>query len=51
MEPVYYILATISYGHPFTSQGAASLHFGKPVSCLKISERTLQFLHHELDEN
>ena len=51
METVYYHIATISQVLPFTSQGVPSLHFGKPASCIKISERPLQFLHHKRDEN
>ena len=51
METVYYHIATISQVLPFTSQGVPSLRFGKPASCIKISERPLQFLHHKRDEN
>lgn len=51
METVYYHVATISQVLPFTSQGVPSLRFGKPASCIKISERPLQFLHHKRDEN
>ena len=50
MEPVYYY-SHYFIGPSFNSQGAASLHFGKSVSCIKISERPLQFLHHQRDEN